>query len=566
MKRATRRTLAVVAMFVLLIAGAVALLNFLGSSRLERCKARLRAQGGKLTLAELFTNAPAAPPGDFSVFQLAGSRLPNRPVQGGSMNAMVFAAPGRATALVDGSELVHHGGTTTWDELSAQVKSGEDDFATVRAWLRTVPLESGFDWRLLTPGNYPGGPFILQRQTAQALSVATIEAAHRRDIPRVVENLEAMFALARLYETNCSLVDVMIRVAVAGLAGATSWEALQAEGWNDDHLRRLQEAATAVHFPAQMVRTVEFERALGGTYFQWARTDPQVLRMMQTSWWLTNAFVGPLDQGLYRVAWLAEDELAYLEEMEKIHALARSAARAKSYAVVAAALQDREAAAREKFSGPLAAWRLRMSGSLFPNYTRAFRALLRQETTRSLLLADLGTRRFQIAHGRLPDSLEELVPKFLAEVPVDFMDGRPIRYRVENGRPVFYSVGDNGVDDGGNGIPLEPWNGEFSHRDGHDVIWPVATRGVMPAVLAGEVCPLIVIDAVPFGDAMRNLERQGGFTVKFSPEAAWWVTNGVPVSSRLENSTATAMLSNIVFQVGLKLHRVPGTNVFGLGR
>ncbi len=566
MKRATRRTLTVVAVTVLLVAGTLALLHFLGSSRLERFKTKLRARGEKLTLLELFTNAPPAPATNFAALHAAGSSLPNQPVSGGFVNCMTFAAPGRAVSLVDERALVHYGGTSSWDEVAAQVKSGEEDFATVRAWLRTVPLESGIDWRLHTPGNYPRGLFILQRQVSQALSLAAIDAAHRRDINRAVENLEAMFAIARFHETNCALVDVMIRVALAGLASSTTWEALQAAGWNDDHLRRLQEAVSAIRFPDQMVRAVEFERALGGTYFQWARTDPQVLRSMPSSWWLTNALVAPLDAGLYRVACLDEDELSFLEAVEEIHSLARSVARVKSHAAIVMMLKKREATTEVQFMRPLASWRFRMSAMVFPNYTRAIAAMLRQETTRSLLLADIASRRFQTANGRWPDSLEELVPKLLAEVPVDFMDGRPIRYRVENGRPVLYSAGNNGVDDGGNGIPEEPWKNDLNYWDGHDAIWPVATRGSTPADPAEEVIPLIVVDAVPFGDAVRNLERQGGYTVKYGPGADWWRTNYFSVNAYLPNTTITAALSNIAAQAGLKVHRVPGTNVFGLAR
>lgn len=57
--------------------------------------------------------------------------------------------------------------------------------------------------------------------------------------------------------------------------------------------------------------------------------------------------------------------------------------------------------------------------------------------------------RFRLAQGRLPDTLEKLVPAFLEEVPVDPFDGKPMRYFPDEDQFVIYSIGSNGVDDGG---------------------------------------------------------------------------------------------------------------------
>lgn len=59
----------------------------------------------------------------------------------------------------------------------------------------------------------------------------------------------------------------------------------------------------------------------------------------------------------------------------------------------------------------------------------------------------LGVRIFELENGRLPVGLEELVPSVLAEVPEDPVDGLPLRWNASTGR--IYSVGKDGVDDGG---------------------------------------------------------------------------------------------------------------------
>jgi len=72
-------------------------------------------------------------------------------------------------------------------------------------------------------------------------------------------------------------------------------------------------------------------------------------------------------------------------------------------------------------------------------------------TLNILLQTDLAIRLFHHDRGRLPESLESLVPEYLAAVPIDPLakSGKPLRYRVENGNFVLYSVKDWGPDNGG---------------------------------------------------------------------------------------------------------------------
>ncbi len=51
--------------------------------------------------------------------------------------------------------------------------------------------------------------------------------------------------------------------------------------------------------------------------------------------------------------------------------------------------------------------------------------------------------------GKYPESLVDLLPKYLAKVPSDVFNEKPLTYRKLNTGYLFYSVGSNGVDDGG---------------------------------------------------------------------------------------------------------------------
>jgi hypothetical protein len=72
-------------------------------------------------------------------------------------------------------------------------------------------------------------------------------------------------------------------------------------------------------------------------------------------------------------------------------------------------------------------------------------------TERRLTACALAIRLFQIDHGgSLPPDLHQLIPQYLAAIPVDPMArADALCYRRDVPGGIIYSVGDNGSDDGG---------------------------------------------------------------------------------------------------------------------
>jgi hypothetical protein len=66
-----------------------------------------------------------------------------------------------------------------------------------------------------------------------------------------------------------------------------------------------------------------------------------------------------------------------------------------------------------------------------------------------MALTALAVERFRLGMGRWPQSLGALAPAYLEAAPDDPFDGKPLRYRRLDGGFVVYSVGRDGVDDGG---------------------------------------------------------------------------------------------------------------------
>jgi hypothetical protein len=64
-------------------------------------------------------------------------------------------------------------------------------------------------------------------------------------------------------------------------------------------------------------------------------------------------------------------------------------------------------------------------------------------------LVALATERYRMRYSHWPDTLDALVPEFLDEPPVDPFDEKPLRYLRDEEGVIVYSVGEDGVDDGG---------------------------------------------------------------------------------------------------------------------
>ncbi len=104
-------------------------------------------------------------------------------------------------------------------------------------------------------------------------------------------------------------------------------------------------------------------------------------------------------------------------------------------------------------------------------FTDAFRS---QHSELRRAISALATERFRRAQGRWPRSLEELVPKYLAAVPLDPFDGSPLHLDRRPDGVMIYSFGRHRLPSGrvvNLNVPQEPCTDESLQ------LWDVAQRG-----------------------------------------------------------------------------------------
>jgi hypothetical protein len=93
-----------------------------------------------------------------------------------------------------------------------------------------------------------------------------------------------------------------------------------------------------------------------------------------------------------------------------------------------------------------------------------------------VVVTAIALKRYELRHHQLPAALGDLTPDLLKSVPIDCMDGQPLHYRLNpDGTFLLYSVGDNGVDDGGNPSPpknIQSSNFYWQNNLVLDWVWP----------------------------------------------------------------------------------------------
>lgn len=102
----------------------------------------------------------------------------------------------------------------------------------------------------------------------------------------------------------------------------------------------------------------------------------------------------------------------------------------------------------------------------------------REKAFRDCAQTAIAIKRYQLAHGKLPDSLAQLVPTFIPEIPADPFNGKPLQYRQENEGFYIYSVGPDLTDDGGielneKGQNLYDYHPEIYPLTGLDIVFRV---------------------------------------------------------------------------------------------
>ena len=322
-------------------------------------------------------------------------------------------------------------------------------------------------------------------QVSRTLSYRVILKIHDGNLDAAWTNLLAVTRLVTAWEVEPAFAAHLIRATIANGASAVTWQALQFNHWPDDRLATLQSEWESPDY------FTNFPEVMG---LQRVDTDHRCQR------WLLNP--PEVDFPVSHIAnILFKDPSSALKEAGYDY----QAARYRGNKVLTDEknlllyYRDRELELRHAIQSPIWTQMRAQPGITNPPpfkspwnemaYSISFDSSLSSqlmavaavsEAQRRILVTAIALERYHGKHGSYPNSLASLSPEFLKTVPVDFMDGQPLRYRpTSDGHFLLYSVGLDCMDDGGKAPAPDALRfGSFEHGKfvvpKHvDIVWPV---------------------------------------------------------------------------------------------
>lgn len=464
-----------------------------GRWELWRVETTLRARGERLTFPELGL-PPPLPAGNAGPEALAAAAglqtfaVANRLVSAGPSGLMKLTEPGRASCAarearfpsLNGYRDPNRKGAAAADDwllAETQLAAVQIPLDRLRAALSRPTLALPARYEL----NYPwyGDLFAAHRW----LLSHGLCAVHAGNLDAAIGDIVASCQLARLTRSDFHLISQNSAMLIDHFATTLAWEALQAGGWTAPRLERLQRGLETADDLAAANRTFEAERVMARLLGDAAREHPShlaiPLRMQGRD--LIEDFLGEssepepsrwkiwLHQFLWAVAWSHQDEARALNRWQELLTPARQMAAGRAWTSFAVSYPKTPAAGYG-----LSQWRWVISDLVNPSSGRYLLSMLVQhETERQMALTAIALKRHELGEGRWPTTLDALIPKYLPGAPVDFMNGKPLCYRLDPSVGYrLYSVGLDGRDDGGNPVKNAPKTPLRSLWGARDAIWP----------------------------------------------------------------------------------------------
>lgn len=449
----------------------------------EEYKARMRAQGEKISFAEL--GFPRTPENADGLVRLTNAvkRLPSVSFNPGGLDFMQFTSPGRALVTYQQNEPLwvershSPAGQNNWDELGSAFAGAADPLAEIRLaveqpirWFRHYPTNDNRNAL-----NKPRFPFMPMRTAAQWLAADAIVALRANDRVRSLSDVHALVQLTEFHRDDPELVAQMIRFAITGLGLAVTWQVLQNPELTESELALMQADWEKVDLLKGLEVAYLGIRAMTDMLFA-EMIERGALQTKHTYLQAVNpSFQERLEETFAAFLWQfggEEDMVLAFQHLQTSLENIRALQRQKPWPEVDAELQGLLSEMQAALTG-LRKYRHPISALLLPNFSRAIRTTVQHDTQRRLTIVAIALKRYQLQHRQFPAELDELVPAFLTAVPNDLMSGQPLRYRRNaDGSFTLYSVGEDGKDDGGDPTPPSPAI-NFDLWSGRDAVWPM---------------------------------------------------------------------------------------------
>lgn len=425
------------------------------SKAIQKLEQEARQRGEPITLAELATNYPAIPDEENAAVALVEIWSQQEPEIWAAFKAGASVLPERRSEdfnpalpyLGRDAQRIPRDVPLTPESLAAM-----DEFLTAQAG-HIAAVRSAFRRpRFRFDIAFGAGPAALLphlsriRKEARIFQIVSLAAVEHGDVTGALQAIEDSIHSGQLLAAEPTLISQLVRIACLNLALTSMEQLLSRQPLNAAQLDRLHVMLEGAGLRGAARKALVYERP-----YSLASFDPQVVAQS-----LSNPAPGDSEEEAAQAAsnvrkgftflratgYLAPDRRFMLETFKEAIALAEQET-PDSLRQCEALFKDVAAKARRfppKFFSAMMLPALQNVPEKFASY----------EARRRAALTAVAIERFRLEHeGQLPDQLAALVPRFLANPPLDPFDGEPLRFKKLDEGFAVYSVGKDRTDDDG---------------------------------------------------------------------------------------------------------------------
>jgi len=308
-------------------------------------------------------------------------------------------------------------------------------------------------------------PLLGMRARARMLALRAIVSLQEKKADAALEDVLTGLRVAAHLQKEPQLISQLLRIAWVNILLQPIWEGLQDHRWNANQLTRLQESLGTIDLVASYRLGWQFER-LG----------------------MIRNFEKMADASLVTRLNMFEDEST---KSNRLGLLLRSLCAPKGWLYQNLLNQDRNSSAQftdvldpaehrigarasqaavAKFATTRGTPYTFISRIIGPALAGQNLRMARTQSGLDMAVIACALERHRLEQGRYPETLAALVPAYLPKVPVDVLEGLPLRY-TPRGREGYglYSLGWNLTDEGGQ---LAPRGGDLNgNQEQGDWIW-----------------------------------------------------------------------------------------------
>jgi hypothetical protein len=273
-------------------------------------------------------------------------------------------------------------------------------------------------------------------------ATAELETSHSAD---ALEDLKLGLRLSDCIREEPMLINHLVRISALAIDLQIVREGLVRHAWNDAQLALIETNLASLNLLAEYKRAMRGERACSteGIDFvrrQGFRSNPLAYFDIDNERGVSSLSSGfnPFPSG-----WFYQNMLTVSRHFE-VYSLPAADERARR--VFPEVNENGRRAVQQMWPGPYTL----LAKMLLPALERVAQRSARMQTYVDTTRVACAMERYRIANRSIPDSLDALVPRFIASIPNDVIDGKPLRFRRQvDGGYLIYSVGWNQTDDGG---------------------------------------------------------------------------------------------------------------------